>query len=216
MEKTKRRLLLYTPGLLSLIILFPICYGFLKKQFEAREKAVIELNMHTPRFGNLIVSDTLSYFYGFDPVRPYPKRNYFTYYLTGQDNQDKATLNEAQVVLRKQHLSKDTISGVHFYFTNDVKYGALVNTLNILLIEGVERFLFVDNEIWVFNIPETDHQSVSGPFCDTSRHSISRPDSRFHHELIIDRDTIVETSKRFWLPFLLLIALVYLNVQSII
>ncbi|WP_187261391.1 hypothetical protein [Pontibacter beigongshangensis] len=215
MGKVKRRLL-YTPGLLSLIVLFPICFIYLKNRIKAKEKAVIELNMNTPEFGNIIVSDTLSHFYGLDPIRPYPKRNYLTYYLTGRENQDEATLKEAQVELRKQHISNDTINGVYFYFTNDAKYGAIVNTLNIFMIEDIERFLFVDNEIWVFNIPETEHKSVTMSFCGTASQSTSHTNSASRDVFIIDKDSIIEVSRKFWLPLLLLIALAFFNIQSIL
>ncbi|RDC65500.1 hypothetical protein AHMF7616_04130 [Adhaeribacter pallidiroseus] len=77
---------------------------------------------------------------GANPYKPQPIRNYITYRLTGQVNQDKETLHLAQAEIRKQKIQNDTLNGVHFYFEDKAKYRSLVKVFDICLEENVKYF----------------------------------------------------------------------------
>lgn len=138
--------LFYVPGLLSLVLLFPLCYHALLSQGAFKKETIIEIVYWNPevKFYNS--------YYGDDPYKPQPKRNYYSFNLTGNEEVDKRTLITAQNKIRNLHLSNDTLNGVHFHFHKSAKYWVYIKVLDIFLQENVKIFLPFRNDIWVYNL----------------------------------------------------------------
>ncbi len=80
-----------------------------------------------------------------------PKRSYVDIVFDGNNKNNQAKLDFAQIRIREIIAEKDSINGVRFHFTNSSEWWTFVASLNILHKEWAERFFPLDDDIWFFN-----------------------------------------------------------------
>jgi len=144
--KVKRKKILYIPGLLSLILIVPLCsFYFYSNNYFVRYKVleVMWLNKSNDNEYNL---NTFNYI---------TSRKNINIELIGDDKIDKERLRWGQSEINKLLKSKDTSLGVHFHFSKTTTYESFIRVLNICIIEGATTYTPYEDEFWVVNeIPE--------------------------------------------------------------
>ncbi|MFT2009624.1 hypothetical protein ACMA1I_13170 [Pontibacter sp. 13R65] len=212
MKKRKVRLL-YTPGLLSLILILPLCLYYFNRQEILKEKSVIEINSLSPEFANEIVNDTSSYYFGLDPNRPFPIRNYKKYVITGQEQQDLEAFKQAHLDVKRLQIANDTINGVFFYFAENAKYWTFVKALDIVKGEKIKCYLHLKNEIWVYNIPEPRSEEIPQMICGNS----ILFDNEVNGGLIksLDVDLLIYKLGDLWIVYVIFLFITYLNIKKV-
>ncbi len=146
---------LYSPGLYSLVFLPLLCIGYLAQQGMFKQYSVLEVILWDPQ---LHFDHPNLFHYEF-----HPDIEFVEFKLTGNKEQDKLTLQQAEQEIIELKNTRNTSKGVHFHFEEKAKYWSWIRANDMCnfgktgLINNV-----YDNEIWVFNIqPKITEESDS-------------------------------------------------------
>src|SRR5688500_9717426 len=120
-----RRFRLYFPGLLSLLLLFPLLLFWMYKHRIFEKQMVLEVTWHDAK-------DTSRFFMPFPP-----QRKFTAVQFTGQTLNDKRQLTLLQNLVKDFKQTADTTTGVKINFHDTSKYESFVQVLNICDREGV-------------------------------------------------------------------------------
>ncbi|RZK36738.1 MAG: hypothetical protein EOO90_26780 [Pedobacter sp.] len=161
-----RTKIFYPAGLISLVLLPILCIWNLNKQkaFEkigALEVAYFDHNeleeySNSQSFKELISS-----------------RNYIVIEFTCNEKDDNIILEYAKVKIKNLIKSKDTITGVHFKFTEKAKYCNFVKAVDICQVESLNP-LMDKNDIWIAYYPpqrNVKEENYNVMFCGTNEAS---------------------------------------------
>jgi hypothetical protein len=198
----ERRKIYYIPGLISLTLLFFICYFYLNKHIV--DERVIRVNSMIPYNKS---SNNHSFDTSIFSKYPY-KRNFHDIIFTGKKD-DIVKLEYYRIRMKEIYSNKDTVNGIHLIFGDSSKYELLVKVLDYSAIDSITFLSFYTNNIWGFYIKneiKSKDQTIK-PFCSTSDTHITIPKA---DEIIWSKILI-----KFIFPSLLYIVLVLLNIYRI-
>ena len=138
--KHTKPFLIYVPGLISLLLLFPLATFQLDKYGAFVKTRVMEVNWYSP-----------------EAVRPFdlkfpPERLYYVLTLTGNKKNDDLKLDFAEASIRKMVSRHDRINGLRLHFTDAARYESFIRALDICLREDAIRYVPYKRDIWIFNI----------------------------------------------------------------
>jgi hypothetical protein len=184
--------MLYTPGIISLVLFIPLSLFFLEKLHVFEQFRVLEIDCHNPNTGKYVS----------------PGDIYFTdVILSGSDKDDQAQMFLVESMVETLVKSGDTTKGVHLRFDDRSKYKLLVKALDICQRWAVRNYVVDENDLWICNLyppREINFRSV----CDTRMYlenlqvrEEQRPDNtRYLAEL------------KFWPSILIFFALVIMAI----
>ena len=138
--KHTKPLLLYVPGLISLLLLFPLATFQLDKYGAFEKVRVMEVNWYSPKAVRW-----------FDVKFP-PERLYYVLTLTGNKKNDDLKLDYAEASIRKLVSRHDRINGLRLHFTDAARYESFIRALDICLRQDAIRYVPYKRDIWIFNI----------------------------------------------------------------
>ena len=170
---------LYYPGLISLILLPILCiYYFYQNHAFDKLNA---MQVVCPTLGDM------------DSIFWRPNINYINITLTGNDQDDKEKLGQAQLQIRKLVVSEDTTTGIHIHFGDESKYWTLVRILDLCSIENAEHYGLYENDFWIINARKKYSSLPTGQaMCATITHQIEN-----NGQIIEEKLTTIEFIKDF-------------------
>jgi hypothetical protein len=136
-----KRLLIYTPGVLSLLLLFPLLLNQLHQWGIFKKERVLEVTWHDP---------TLSQRFPSVKLFTIPTRDYTTINLTG-DSADDVKIEYAKVLVNEMLAKFDTINGVRIHFEDAAKYDTFVKVLNFCNRHHRLGYAPYESDFWIFN-----------------------------------------------------------------
>ncbi|WP_316768860.1 hypothetical protein [Pedobacter frigiditerrae] len=161
-----RNKIFYPAGLISLILLPILCIWNLNEQNAFEKIGVLEVayfyhneldeSSNSQSFKELISS-----------------RNYIEIEFNGNEKDDNIILEYAKVKIKNLIRSKDTITGVHFKFTEKAKYWNFVKAVDVCQVESLNP-LMDKNNIWVAYYPpqrNVKEENYIVMFCGTNEAS---------------------------------------------
>jgi hypothetical protein len=136
------------PGLIMLSIFLPAAVGLFFINYEYSRPRTLEVVWTTDKIGS---------WYNLNGLDRIKNKNHQHFDLSGNDLSDGLKLTQIKVEIEQLKSSKDTCNGVHIHFSPTTKYWTVIHTLN--LFEKIEHWAYVQHEddIWVFNRPETSY-----------------------------------------------------------
>ena len=157
-----KRKIYYVPGMVSLLLLWPLLYDWCQNEQASRDLRVLEVTIPNPKE---ILPDRI---YGLTELPP--ERDYLTFELTGNAVTDKIKLDYAQIRIHEIGTGADQIHGINIHFTDATKYRSMIKAVDMLIQEKLNiLWLWHKKDIWCFAIPPrtTDTPAPSLPFCGT-------------------------------------------------
>jgi hypothetical protein len=144
----RRHKIYYIPGLISLLILFPLLYEALQKEKARHDYRVLEVFMFDPAelFNNRL---NQQFYYAYPPLR-----DYLTLELTGDAIMDKVKLDYAQLRIREIENTGESIDGLNIHFADSAKYGSFVRAFDLLKRENATLYLAAKRDIWFWAAPK--------------------------------------------------------------
>ncbi|GAL85813.1 hypothetical protein MYP_3042 [Sporocytophaga myxococcoides] len=145
-----RKIILYKPGIISLILLPIICIGYAYFKGVFIEYRTIPLTYHSAK----------------DPFLKFPERIYEKIIIDNRSEVDKEleTINKKIDQICKLN---DTINGIQIHFAETAKYESFIKSLNVILRGKYKWFVDKDN-IWIFRYPEVEDSTEAFYFiCGT-------------------------------------------------
>jgi hypothetical protein len=132
--------------MISLILLPVLCIWVLKKQDYVER--CMPINMPSIYHPNLPKNAKVFDIQSILEV----KRNYIHFELNGNRVDDKGTLSSFRNKLLKIVEVEDTITGLHIDIRENVKYGSIIELLDICKQDTfAAAYLLQDNELWYFH-----------------------------------------------------------------
>ena len=138
-----QRLIYYSAGSISLIFLPIICFWYLHKNNAFDKFVSLEITWWAPR---LSIDNPQIY-----PKESHPDKLYTEISLTGNTNEDSKKLEYAKVKIKELVISGDTLTGVHFHFSDNSKYWTLIKAIDMCYTENATYFIPYGNDLWVSN-----------------------------------------------------------------
>jgi hypothetical protein len=138
---TPRKPIIYTPGIISLILLPMFCLVYLKQDKAFVHYSAIDIAVWSPDWNNRLPKRLQM---EFPPVRNYLRIN-----LDGNEIGDKARLDFARLEIRKMLASGDTKRGIDFHFWNTAKYQDFITAIDICQTENADIYIPYKNDIYV-------------------------------------------------------------------
>lgn len=129
--------------MLSLLVLPVLFFMYVQEWNRARIKHAITVYMVNPGWTRLNP----------DIATTPPKRNYTEILISGNLQDDHTKLDFAQIRIREIVAAKDSVSGLHFHFTDSAAYGSFVKAIDFLQVEGAKTYYTYDRDIWFFDVP---------------------------------------------------------------
>jgi hypothetical protein len=123
----KHRKIYNIPGLIHVLFLLIICFLFFNKYKAFEKQHGMELNL--AGYKNIPIG------YGSDSI--HLRREFSNIILSGVDVSDNLKITYSEQILHKLFMSKDTINGVHYIFTEKSKYKSLIRIFDILKLEKI-------------------------------------------------------------------------------
>lgn len=80
----------------------------------------------------------------------FPKRNYQTYILTENREEDSLKLIYIEKLAKKLHLSKDDMIGIKVVLNKETKYKTFISLLNCCLKSGISDWIPLGDTIFIF------------------------------------------------------------------
>lgn len=147
--KTQRRKLYYSAGLISIILLPIFCLIYLNSIKAFKQFGSIQISLSDKGFTENNVS-----------LKKYlNSKRYFIVNLTGNNKIDKLKLENANILIKKIILSKDSIQGVKFNLRKS-EYWTFIKILDILRINNAELYNLYNNELWFANPPKPKTETI--------------------------------------------------------
>lgn len=151
MERQNCNKIYYVPGIISLILL-PIVFNYFAKR-EINQLTVFAIPVIW--IDTTYINNQGILFSGFNKQYP-PKRKYTDIVFDGNQEEDEIKLAFAQIRIREILKVGDSLSGLHFLFSDNSSYGTFVRTIDKLRIEGAKTFMPVENNLWFYHFqPDT-------------------------------------------------------------
>lgn len=148
MKISIRKKIYYIPGLISLTVLPILFISFAQKDLRNKSLQVLTVfQIDTTKLNNLLQGTDL-------PKSSFlPKRNFIEINIDGNNENDKMKLDFARIRIREIVSNNDDINGIHFRFGDSSQYWSFVKAIDILASENAKRYLTINNDIWVYQIP---------------------------------------------------------------
>lgn len=191
---------IYVPGLISLILFFPLAMFQLEQYKEFKKYYVLEVNWYSPEL-------TRPHALKFPPVRKYQVLT-----LNGNKEDDNTKLDFARTTIREMLAMNDTINGVRVHFSDTARYESFVRALDICDRERGLTYAPYESDLWILNLNQTPVLNgciaYSHPICGTFMSFASNQNDevpfpfRYHYE------------SRFWPILLMLIVLMALSLRK--
>jgi hypothetical protein len=151
MERKTRLKKCYIPGVISLTILPLSLILFAKNEIKRRTLTVLPLTLADTNLPKRYPG----FFAKFDNLFP-PKRSYFDFALTGNNENDNLSLESARAKIRLILSKNDPTNGVHFHFDKNCEYWTFVKTVDILRAGNAKTYMALDSDIWFYHfLPDT-------------------------------------------------------------
>jgi hypothetical protein len=142
--RKQRKKLYYSAGLISIILLPIFCLIYLNNINAFKKFGSIDISLPDKEFrkDNVNLKRYLN------------SKKYFIINLTGDNKTDELKLKNANILIKKIILSKDSIQGVKFNFGKKSEYWTFIKILDILVINNAQLYDLQDNELWFTNPPK--------------------------------------------------------------
>lgn len=135
----------YVPGLLSLILLVPICVAWINTQFELKQQRGFDLIFKAPTYPSSDDPPPPP-----DPSAADPRWSHFL--MDGRLSSNKDALKAFQDSLSEIERSENRYSGLHIHFGDATTYGTVMAALEICR-NTVQGYSINDRDLWAFYIP---------------------------------------------------------------
>lgn len=142
MLNKKRNKLFIPAGLISLFLLFPLCYWHIQKEVLKNNQYILEatsLESH-PDFA----TDTTRLFLAIPP------RNYTTLQLTENQIQNRKILLEFCQHILNFDWKKDTLNGIQISLDNLTAHNDFVAVFEIIHSTQMKHYIHQENSFWLF------------------------------------------------------------------
>jgi uncharacterized protein YktA (UPF0223 family) len=189
----------YSAGLIS-IILLPICCILYLKSIDA-----------FTHYGSIDLYAWNGKDFKKETIQFLNSKKFKIINLTGDSVSDKKKLNIAQKEIKKIISTKDSIRGIKFHFEKKSEYWSYVRVIEILEIENAKVYLPYKNDIWFAN-PREPKKKIKTFVCGT-RYSTIYIDKT---ESKIKWQEIIEVLKKYYLPIIAYILMVFFTFKRII
>ncbi|AYL94049.1 hypothetical protein [Mucilaginibacter celer] len=138
---TPRQRIIYTPGLISLLLLPVFCMVFLHQHKAFQKLKAMDVVFFSPDWNKRLPK---AYQFKFPPERSYVNVN-----LTGNTNSDQSLLEFARIQIRTILKTKNKSVGVQIHFGKKAQYWAFVKALDICYAEDVQSYAPYQDDIYV-------------------------------------------------------------------
>jgi hypothetical protein len=129
--------MLYTPGIISLLLFIPLSLFFLDKEHVFEKFKTLEIICHDPKTGEF----------------QRPADLHFTdVILTGNEEGDQTQMVLAESLIENLVKSGDTTKGIHLRLDDLSKYKLLVKALDICQRWAVRSYVVDGNDLWICNL----------------------------------------------------------------
>ncbi len=136
----------YVPGLISLNLLFPLCYAWMASEGVFKKMVMVRLFC-------LEKPDPKLSPYLFDP----PNRTNIPLFWGGDPTGDMRTSDRLERAARLLAETRDTVRGIAASFTPKARYNAFVGVLNTALKYGLEHYYAPEtNQLFLYKAPPLD------------------------------------------------------------
>ena len=133
--------IIYTPGLISLLLLPVFCLVFLRQHKAFDKLKAMDVVYYSPDWNKALPK---AYQLKFPPDRSYINVN-----LTGNTGSDKSLLEFARIQIRAMLKTRSKYTGVRIHFGRKVKYWAYVSALDICYSENAQHWAPYQDDIFV-------------------------------------------------------------------
>ncbi len=137
----------YVPGVISLLVLPFIFYYFVNQHFRNSIVYAIPIVWADTVFLKTLSESTPGLIKQFPPLRHY------TIISFNGDQLNNFKLQSARESARRMLQHQDTLSGLHFQFTDSATYGSFVHSIDMLRSEGAKTYMPLDNNLWIYYLP---------------------------------------------------------------
>jgi hypothetical protein len=158
---------IYAPGLLSLLLLFPLFLYLLAEWHIFDKQYMMEVSWYEPK----IMNNCLPPYPAFPPPKKYALVN-----LTGEASHDSIALQSAKGFIQQIAARFDTIHGVRIHFTDTAKYESLVHMLDFCYQQDALTCVPYENDLWIFNRIANEEQKEMSNFWRGSCIVMTYPD----------------------------------------
>lgn len=197
----------FPAGLISLILLPILCLVYLYKH-----KAFVNYRITDVAFYNPASVNHLSKESRFKPYLPH--RQFQLIELTGNDDEDKISLDFAQVLLRRYRQQKDTLHAIHIHFGPKSHYWSLVRAIDICHIEEIDIFMPYQNNFYAYGYFKPKHNLAQ------SYHPLLYDDIVYHPQDETQKSWderlsfVKESIQRFWAPIIFFLLMLFSAVNN--
>ncbi|MBP6556777.1 MAG: hypothetical protein KA213_00315 [Flavobacterium sp.] len=199
----------YVPGMISLVLIPVLGLCYIKSgKYLIQYQSV-----------DLLISDSIS-----EIIPPnsnslsntgyVPKRNYKAYHFDG--NNDEQKLKDLVVPLKKMVEMNDTLNGVMFTFGKHSKYQTFISAQDLLFINRVHHYTVYKDNIYAFETKINKSKSKFGSIQIWTCGYRFSDDHLEAQERKAARELFIKNAKRFWQIPLALLAIIALNIYTLI
>lgn len=145
-----RKIILYKPGIISLILLPIISIGYAYFKGGFTEYRTIPITYYSAK----------------NPFFKIPERKYEKFIIDNRSGVDKE-LEAINKKIDRIYKLNDTIDGIQIHFAGAAKYESFIKALNVVLL-GKYNWIVDKDNIWIFRYPEVpDSTEVFQFVCGT-------------------------------------------------
>ena len=137
----KRKIFIYVITLTATLLLVAFCILILIKNKNFEKENSLDISFPPKNFYENNYGCSLEKILSF--------RNFTTYNLTNNENEDKILFKQIQISVRKLIKSNDSENGILIKFNQKTKYGDVIKLLDICQIEKVPTYLVNNYDIWI-------------------------------------------------------------------
>lgn len=203
MRKHKKKVY-YSAGLISIVLLPILCISYLIKNDAFVHYGTLNLQIWDGKEENIGTKGTTQYL---------NSKKYTVFNLTGNAVSDEAKLKIAQKEVRRIITSKDSIKGIKFHFEEKSEYWAFIRVLDILAIEKARFYVPYKDDIWFANekLRKEDKNTI-----EIERYFVcSLETDPTEDQNKINWNAIEETAKKYFLPIVAYVLMVFLTARKI-
>jgi hypothetical protein len=141
-----KKMKIYVPGLLSLLLLFPLVLYKLSHRGIFDKEHVIDVAWYSPAIE--------------DPyVQKFPlSKDYININLTGNALTDRVKIEYVKVLVHEMLTLFDTTRGVHIIFADTAKYESFIDILDYCNQQGGLAYAPYESNFWIFNRFKNEEQ----------------------------------------------------------
>ncbi|MEA9412692.1 hypothetical protein [Flavobacterium sp. PL02] len=188
----------YSAGLISIMLLPILCILYLKKNDAFTSYNSIKLEpWNEENYKEEIVPIINS-------------KKFTAVNLTGNSTSDKAKLNAAEKRIKELIATKDSINGIKFHFEDKSEYWSFIKVLEILETQNAKFYVPYKNDIW-FAYSRGEKKKTIFRVCGDFRRIIPIDEKNFK----IEWQEIIEITKKFYLPIIAYILMLFFTFKRI-